>query len=302
MAPILCVFYFVVASGVLGKFPCPSPYQLILFLFKISIFFPKMLKFLPVTYYVMGCLRLSSYNAVVSVRSMEVMSTVALSMAVVGAVVGVNTFLHRHATAPRSSIDAVRLAARIAIPRTSLPPPVVDPFEFAELPGPALLVGVDGQLEPLSQTTWFDAGAEGLLVVPLEEWEELAGVAGEGAVVVNLGVEEEASGVLVNLIVIGVEDGAGVGAVEGVVGGAVEGVSVVDVVFWRQQMCAVDLQITLWQNVGFLLLLLLEGNKIWRKGGVAVFVCVCLAVVVAVVYVAVSVAVVGGVSNREARS
>ena len=261
-----------------------------------------MLKFLPVTYYVMGCLRLSSYNAVVSVRSMEVMSTVALLMAVVGAVVGVNTFLHRHATAPRSSIDAVRLAARIAIPRTSLPPPVVDPVEFAELPGPALLAGADGQLEPLSQTTWFDAGAEGLLVVPLEEWEELAGVAGEGAVVVNLGVEEEASGVLVNLIVIGVEDVAGVGAVEGVVGGAVEGVSVVDVVFWRQQMCAVDLQITLWQNVGFLLLLSLEGNKIWRKGGVAVFVCVCLAVVVAVVYVAVSVAVVGGVSNREARS
>ena len=124
----------------------------------------------------------------------------------------------------------------------------------------------------------------------------------EGVAVVEVGVEEEASGVLVNLIVIGVEDGAGVGAVEGVVGGAVEGVSVVDVVFWRQQMCAVDLQITLWQNVGFLLLLLLEGNKIWRKGGVAVFVCVCLAVVVAVVYVAVSVAVVGGVSNREARS
>ena len=179
MAPILCVFYFVVASGVLVKFPCPSPYQLILFLFKISIFFPKMLKFLPVTYYVMGCLRLSSYNAVVSVRSMEVMSTVALSMAVVGAVVGVNTFLHRHAIAPRSSIDAVRFAARIAI-RTSLPPPVVDPVEFAELPGPALL----------------------------------AGVVGEGAVVVNLGVEEEASGVLVNLI--GVEDVAGVGAVEGV--------------------------------------------------------------------------------------
>ena len=124
----------------------------------------------------------------------------------------------------------------------------------------------------------------------------------EGVAVVEVGVEEEASGVLVNLIVIGVEDGAGVGAVEGVVGGAVEGVSVVDVVFWRQQMCAVDLQITLWQNVGFLLLLSLEGNKIWRKGGVAVFVCVCLAVVVAVVYVAVSVAVVGGVSNREARS
>ena len=294
-----------------------------------------MLKFLPVTYYVMGGPCLSSYNAVVSVRSIEVMSTVVMSMAVVGAFV--NTFLHRHATAPRSSIDAVRLAARIAIPKISLPPPVVDPFEFAELPGPVLLVGVDWQVEPLSQTTWFDAGAEGLFVVPLEELEELAGVAGEGAVVVNLGVEEEvsgvfvnlivigvedvvgvgavegvavvevgveeeASGVLVNLIVIGVEDGAGVGAVEGVVGGAVEGVSVVDVVFWRQQMCAVDLQITLWQNVGFLLLLLLEGNKIWRKGGVAVFVCVCLAVVVAVVYVAVSVAVVGGVSNREARS
>ena len=97
---------------------------------------------------------------------------------------------------------------------------------------------------------------------------------------------------LVNLI--GVEDVLGVGSVEGV--------CVVDVVFWRQQMCAVDLQITLWQNFGFLLLLSLEGNKMWRKGGVAVFVCVCLAVVVAVVYVAVSVAVVGGVLNREARS
>ena len=214
MAPILCVFYFVVASGVLVKFPCPSPYQLILFLFKISIFFPKMLKFLQVTYYVMGCLWLSSYNAVVSVRSMEVMSTVALSIAVVGAFV--NTFLHRHATAPRSSIDAVRLAARIVIPRTSLPPPVVGPVGFAEFPGPALLAGVVVQLEPLSQTTWFDAGVEGLFVVPLEEWEELAGVAGEGAVVVNLGVEEEASGVLVNLIAIGVEDVAGVGVVEGV--------------------------------------------------------------------------------------
>ena len=169
---------------------------------------------------------MSSYNAVVSVRSIEVMSTVVMSMAVVGAFV--NTFLHRHATAPTSSSDAVRLAARIVIPRTSLPPPVVDPVEFAELPGPALLAGADGQLEPLSQTTWFDAGAVGLLVAPLEEWEELAGGAGEGAAVVDLVVEEEAFGVLVNLIVIGtVEDVAGVG--EEVAGGAVEGVAVVEV-------------------------------------------------------------------------
>ena len=203
----------VVTSGVLVKFLCLSPLVISnnTVLFSKNLFFPKLMK-LYHSNTMLGWSMLSSYNAV-SVRSIEVMSTVALSIAVVGAFV--NTFLHRHATAPRSSIDAVRLAARIVIPRTSLPPPVVGPVEFADFPGLALMAGVVVQLEPLSQTTWFDAGVEGLFVVPLEEWEELAGVAGEGAVVVNLGVEEEASGVLVNLIVIGVEDVAGVGAVGG---------------------------------------------------------------------------------------